>query len=120
MVSAAFSKSLSGISRLFSTRRRPVKDITHDISRLIIDQVINKKLNAAEFEQIKSLVKELPARTRYEMPKNMFADLDGPGEKEMATRIIAVINHHIPKHGGRSKKKGCKSRRSRHRQTRRH
>ena len=78
---------------------------------MIIDQVINKKLNGADFEKIKSLVKELPAHTRYVMPKKLFTDLDGPGEREMAKRIIDVINHHIPKHGGRSKKKGCKSRR---------
>ncbi len=119
MVSATFSRSLSRISRLFS-KRRPVNDIENDISSMIIDQVINKKMTSADFEKIKSLVKELPAHTRYVMPKKLFTELDGPGEREMAKRIIDVINHHISKHGGRSKKRGCKSRRTNRVKTRKH
>ena len=115
MVSATFSR----LSRLFS-KRRPVSEIEEDISSMIIDQVINKKLNAHDFEKIKSLVKELPAGTKYVMPQSLFTGLDGPGEKERAKVIIRVINHHIPKHGGRTKNKGCKSRRTRHRKTRKH
>lgn len=115
MVSATFSR----LSRLFS-KRRPVSEIEEDISSMIIDQVINKKLNADDFKKIKSLVKELPAGTRYVMPQRLFTGLDGPGEQKMANVIINVINHHIPKHGGRTKNKGCKSRRTRHRKTRKH
>lgn len=102
--------TLSRISRFFS-RRRSVNDIEHDISSMIIDQVINKKMNIADLERMKALVKELPAHTKYDMPAKLFQDLDGPGEKEMARKLITVVNHHIPKHGGRSKKKvscGCR------------
>jgi hypothetical protein len=115
MVSATFSR----LSRLFS-KRRPVSEIEEDITSMIIEQAINKKLNAHDFEKIKSLVKELPAGTEYVMPQRLFHALDGPGEEERAKVIIGVINHHIPKHGGRTKNKGCKSRRTRHRKTRKH
>jgi hypothetical protein len=92
---------------------------------MIIDQVINKKMNSADLERMKALVKELPAHTNYVMPAKLFQDLDGPGEKDMAKKLISVVNHHIPKHGGRSKKRAscgcrrnhctCNSRRTRHR-----
>jgi hypothetical protein len=93
---------------------------------MIIDQVINKKMNIADLERMKALVKELPAHTKYVMPVKLFHDLDGPGEKERATKLISVVNHHIPKHGGRRSKKRascgcrrnnctCNSRRTRHR-----
>ena len=125
MVSAAVSR----ISNFFS-KRRSVNDIEHDISSMIIDQVIHKKMNSADLERMKALVKELPAHTKYVMPVNLFHDLDGPGEKKMATRLISVVNHHIPKHGGRRSKKNascgcrrnhctCNSRRTRTRHRRR-
>ena len=109
--------TLSRISSFFS-KRRPVNDIAHDISSMIIDQVIHKKMDSADLERMKALVKELPADTKYVMPAKLFQDLDGPGEKEMARRLISVVNHHIPKHGGRRSKKmascGCRTR-TRHR-----
>ena len=121
--------TVSRINNFFS-KRRSVNDIEHDISSMIIDQVINKKMNTADLERMKALVKELPAHTNYVMPANLFQNLDGPGEKEMATKLISVVNHHVPKHGGRRSKKRascgcrrnhctCNSRRTRTRHRRR-
>ncbi len=111
MVRATLSGLSGRISRFFS-RRRSVNDIEHDISAMIIDQAIHNKMNIADLERMKALVKELPANTKYVMPVKLFHDLDGPGEKDRATKLISVVNHHIPKHGGRRSKKkascGCR------------
>ena len=110
--------TLSRISRFFS-KRRPVNDIAHDISSMIIDQVIHKKMDSADLERMKALVKELPADTKYVMPPSQFHGLDGPREKKRARRLIRSIYQK----GGRSKKRascGCNSRRTRHRRTLKH
>ena len=110
--------TLSRISRFFS-RRRPVKEIEHDITTMIIDRVINNNTNSADLERMKALVKELPADTKYVMPPSQFHGLDGPREKKRARRLIRSIYQK----GGRSKKRascGCNSRRTRHRRTLKH